>query len=605
MKPSRLNRPTRFGAGVLLFIAIVILTFALIQAFSGPAAVVQAAPLQQPQHLISFTNSNFTVNEGDGTVTIDVAISPGLTAPMTATVEYLTVNGTAQAGLDYIATSNTLLFDSTSNVESFTVQIIGDTIPEPNETFNVILRSPMNAGLGTNSTATVTIIDNDPTPTPTATGGPPILVDEHEPNDSFEDATDIASDAPALCNLTLWPVGDQDFFRFVGKANSAYEILTSGLSPGLDTEITVYNTSLNEVASNDDYQIGSRASRVMITADVDGFYYIRVINNDPSDPANKRYCLEINEISPPTPPPGFPPGADACEFNSTFETACIIGDGETKSLTFVPSLGSEQDTDKFRLWIKPGIFYTCETLNLSPVTDTNMILFDHNTNPFNPWIGNDDKAPGDFGSRVSYLSTYTGWLYVEVGPVNPPPSLEEARLHTYDLTCIGVVATPTPTATPTRPPATGGGGGFPVATPVPTGTPQPTPTPFDISIFFTPTPQPPPVIQIQPLPTATAFAAGQEVTINVTLYYDSNLNFMPELTEGIADVAIALYDNATGQLLAFGNTNEAGMIRFNSVNTSGAVRVVVPFLGYSQTVPGGSTDILLRVAPQPLPIGIP
>jgi hypothetical protein len=140
---------------------------------------------------------------------------------------------------------------------------------------------------------------------------------------------------------------------------------------------------------------------------------------------------------------------------------------------------------------------------------------------------------------------------------------------------------------------------------VPTGTPQPTPTPFDISIFFTPTPQPPPVIQIQPLPTATAFAAGQEVTINVTLYYDSNLNFMPELTEGIADVAIALYDNATGQLLAFGNTNEAGMIRFNSVNTSGAVRVVVPFLGYSQTVPGGSTDILLRVAPQPLPIGIP
>ena len=602
MKPSRLNRPARFGAGVLLFIVIITLAFALIQASSGPVTVVQAAPLQQV-HTVSFSSPNYNANEGAGTVTIDVIISPNLTQPDTASVEYLTVDGTAQAGRDYVAASGTLNFDSASNTQSFTIQIVDDNLPEPGETINLVLRNPVDAELGT-STATVTIIDNDPTPTPTATGGPPILVDQYEPNDSFEDATDIASDAPALCNLTLWPVGDQDFFRFVGKANSAYEILTSGLSPGLDTEITLYNTRLNEIASNDDYQIGSRASRVTTRADVDGFYYIRVINNDPSDPANKRYCLEINEVAPPTPPPAFPPGADACEFNSTFETACVIGEGQTLNLTFVPTLGSEQDTDKFRLWIKPGIFYTCETLNLSPVTDTNMILYDGNTNPFNPWIGNDDKAPGDFGSRVTYLSTYTGWLYVEVGPVNPPESLEVAAQHTYDLTCTGIVATPTPTATPTvLPPA--GGGGFPVATAVPTGTPEPTATPFDISIFFTPTPAPPPVIQIQPLPTATAFAAGQEVTINVTLYYDSNLNFMPELTEGIADVAIALYDNATGQLLAYGQTNEAGMIRFSSINTSGAVRVVVPFLGYSQTVPGGSTDILLRVAPQPLPIGIP
>lgn len=95
------------------------------------------------------------------------------------------------------------------------------------------------------------------------------------------------------------------------------------------------------------------------------------------------------------------------------------------------------------------------------------------------------------------------------------------------------------------------------------------------------------------------------MVVNVTLYYDSNNSFTPELTEGIVDAAVALYDNSTGQLLAFGYTNEAGMIRFDSIVASGALRVVVPFLNYSQVVVGDESNILIRVAPQPLPAGIP
>lgn len=93
--------------------------------------------------------------------------------------------------------------------------------------------------------------------------------------------------------------------------------------------------------------------------------------------------------------------------------------------------------------------------------------------------------------------------------------------------------------------------------------------------------------------------------VNVTLYYDSNNNFMPELTEGIVDAAVALYENSTGQLLAFGYTNEAGMIRFDGIETTGALRIVVPFLNYSQVVIGDESTVLIRVAPQPLPAGIP
>jgi hypothetical protein len=605
MDHSPLKRLLRQSIGLSL-VAILVLSFSSIQTFSPRILAVEAAPLYQTTPTISFSSLTYSVLESAATANITVQISA---APATtATVEYLTLSGTATPGSDYVETSGTLTFNS-SGTQSFSVSVIDDSVDEPDETVRLILRNPVNATLGTPNTATLTILDNDvaPTNTPTATtGAPPVYVDDYEPNNTFQEAYSTASDANPLCSITLWPSGDIDFFRFTGKSGSAYEVLTTSVSPGLDTQLTVYNPQLEEIGSNDDAEPVTRASRVTITADSNGFYYARIINKDPSDPATKTYCFEVNELQPPTPPPPFPTGTDQCEFNSLFEFACEIGEGETKSLNFVPSLGSDQDTDIFRLWVKPGIQYTCETHDLAPVTDTNIILFDLNTNPFNPAIGNDDKAPGDYGSRVTYLSSYTGWLYIMVGPANPP-ALEEAPAHTYQLTCTATAATATPTASPTFTPRPPGSGGFPAtatsAAPLPT--PLPTITPIDFS-FLTVTPIPPPVIQFQPLPTSTPFAGSQQsATIDITLYYDSNFNFMPELTEGIVDVAVALYDNATGQLIAFGYTNEAGMIRFDTTTASGALRIAVPFLNYSQVVVGGSSTVLLRVAPQPLPIGIP
>lgn len=113
-------------------------------------------------------------------------------------------------------------------------------------------------------------------------------------------------------------------------------------------------------------------------------------------------------------------------------------------------------------------------------------------------------------------------------------------------------------------------------------------------------------MDFQPLPTATpAIGVRQSTSVQVTVYYDSNLNFMPELTEGISDVAVELFDNTTGELLAFGYTNEAGVIRFDAISSTGAVRVDVTYLNFSQVVTGASANILLRIEPRPLPPGIP
>lgn len=625
MKHAPFQSITRLFLGLLPIVVVLIMLGVLV---ASPKIFnldgVQAAPNYDINALptVSFDNATYTWLEAS-IATIDISLSAVPT--QTVTVEYFTLEGTATAGTDYVQESGIITFTTGGSTSaSFTITIINDNLFEGDETVNLVLQNPVNATLGSQFTAELIIDDNDAAPTSTPTNTPssnqPIFSDQYEPNNSFAEATQIAA-GQRFCNITLWPVGDEDYFTFFAKDNFTYQIFTDDLEAGVDTVLTVYDPQGDIVSTNDDFG-GERRSEVEIEANQDGFYFARVINQDPSDPADKTYCFEVTEFAPPTSTPTTTPApplsGDDCEWNSDIEHACLIGVGETKSLNFVPTQSSEQDTDIFRLWVKVGIQYTCETLNLSTFADTNIILWDQNGNPFNPWIGNDDRedATGDtpdFSSKVTYLASYTGWLYIVVGPVNPP-AYEDSPLHTYELACTSsaATATPTPTATfPPLPPSTGGTGGTsatstPQATPTTFvfPTPLPTSTPFTLPTV-TPTP-PPPIVQFQPLPTATSIAGGgQDVTINVTLYYDVNESYTPELTEGVANVAVFLFDSATGNLLSFGTTNETGTIRFTGVTASGPVRVVVPFLNYNQIIVGGSEDLLLRIAPQPLPIGIP
>jgi hypothetical protein len=568
---------------------------------------------------VSFIRTSIDISEGAGTVEVVVQLSDPnnvLTATEVATVDYESLQGSASGG-DFTSVSGSLSFNKTNAItRTITVNIFNDNSPESTEFFYLQLKNPSaNISLGTPDRVQIWIIDNDPTPAPTATAGGIIYLDAYEPNNTFAEAYSVGVGA-STCSITFWPAGDIDYFSFFAKRGSTYRVFTDDLSPGIDTVLTLYNASGAQIAQNDDVGvIGTVRSEVQFTAGADGFYYARITNKDPSDPTGKTYCFEVQEIAAPTATPSQTPvaGADECEYNSTLDYACIIAKDVAYNLSFVPTLGSDQDTDYFWLWMKPGLYYTCETLNLSPYADTNMIFLDQNGNDFVPQLGNDDKEPGDYGSKLSILAPYTGYLSIVVGPVNPPP-YEESNLHTYELLCVEEAVTPTPTATATRPyvpPTNGGGtgGALPTSTPTltPAGPQQPTPTPFDpSSIFLTLTPAPPPLVEINPLPTPTPEAGGGRLaTVNVTLYYDSNENYMPELTEGIVDVAVALYDNTTGKLSAFGYTNETGSIRFENIAATGALRVSVPYLNYSQVVFGDESNILLRIAPQQLPGAIP
>ncbi|KAA3662627.1 MAG: hypothetical protein DWQ04_12945 [Chloroflexi bacterium] len=578
---------------------------------------VQSVAAQSEQASVSLETASFKTNEGsvDKFIEIDVIVTNTTpqTGTKTITVSYTTVNGTAIQGSDYEFITGTLVFDpftATAKTKPISITIKGDTIEEPDEQFSLTLYDLKGSSVRFVSPQT-TIIQINENDQPEETSTPVIFADSSEPNDTAGDASTTNLN-DKICDLTLWPIGDVDYFQFNAKKNRSYKIFTTDLTSGLDTFIRVFDPALNQIASNDDSgTINEQASEVTILAEKNGFYYVEVTNVDPSDPTGKSYCIQVDEIEEltPTPTNTQDPEQDDCEFNSTFDTACLVGVGEEVALTFVPANGSEQDTDILKMWVLPGVLYTCETFDLSAVTDTNIILYNQDQQPFSPWIGNADRAVGDPSSKVEFLSTYKGWLYAMIGPENPPP-YEEASLHTYSARCTAIIATSTPTPTATFIPSSGTGGGT-VNTPVPTPTPfefptpVPTPTPIDLSVL-TPVPPTPAVINIQPLPTSTAVSGStQALTVNVTLYYDSNNNNLPEQIEGIMDAAVALYDNATGGLIAFGYTNEAGIAQFSNIEAGGAVRVDVPFLNYSQVVLASNSEILVRVAPQPLPIGIP
>jgi PKD repeat protein len=108
---------------------------------------------------VQFSSSASSVDENEGTVTLTVTLSA--TSTESITVEYITSDGTAVAGSDYITTSGVLTFAPGSTSRTLAVPIINDELNEPDQAFTVTLSNPSNAVLGTLDTVTVTIVDED------------------------------------------------------------------------------------------------------------------------------------------------------------------------------------------------------------------------------------------------------------------------------------------------------------------------------------------------------------------------------------------------------------------------------------------------------------
>jgi hypothetical protein len=114
----------------------------------------------------TFTIDDVTHNEGDvGTTSYVFMVTRTGTTPLSATVDYETVDGTAVAPGDYTAIlpPQTLTFGPTDTTIPITVLVNRDTNFEPNEVFNVHLSGAVNATIA-DADGTGTILNDDATP---------------------------------------------------------------------------------------------------------------------------------------------------------------------------------------------------------------------------------------------------------------------------------------------------------------------------------------------------------------------------------------------------------------------------------------------------------
>lgn len=104
------------------------------------------------------------ITEGDsGTRNATININLSNRSVQVVTLDYVTSNGTATSGNDYVAASGTVTIPALATSGTINIPINGDTTIEPDETFSIALSNPTNASSLFTTNITVTIANDDAT----------------------------------------------------------------------------------------------------------------------------------------------------------------------------------------------------------------------------------------------------------------------------------------------------------------------------------------------------------------------------------------------------------------------------------------------------------
>ncbi len=115
---------------------------------------------------VTISIGDFTVTEGN-TGTVDAVFAVTLSGPSAQPVfvAFNTANNTATAGSDYNPTMGGFSFEPGQTSRTITVQVLGDTLDEVDETFFVNLVDPINATIADGQGVGTIVDDDQPTPT--------------------------------------------------------------------------------------------------------------------------------------------------------------------------------------------------------------------------------------------------------------------------------------------------------------------------------------------------------------------------------------------------------------------------------------------------------
>ncbi len=138
-------------------------TGAFIDAFVSAGSGGLDVPLMLavfPAGELQFSATSYTVNEADGSATIEVTRVHGTNGEVT--VQFATSDGTAVAGADYTSVTQTLTFADGVASQNLNIPILQNSVDAANKTVNLTLSNQTDdALLGNPATAVLTIEDDD------------------------------------------------------------------------------------------------------------------------------------------------------------------------------------------------------------------------------------------------------------------------------------------------------------------------------------------------------------------------------------------------------------------------------------------------------------
>lgn len=204
------------------------------------------------------SNANFTIaaktlqindiskaegNAGVSAYTFTVTLSSASTSPIT--VKYATANGTALAPSDYTAASGTLTFAAGQTSKTVTINVVGNTAVEQNETFVVNLNTAVGATIA-DGQGVATIINDD---------GPLLRINDVIKAESNSGVTPFAFTATLLPASASTVTVKYATANGTALAPSDYATATGTLtfSPGQTSKIVTVNAVGNMVVEPNEY----------------------------------------------------------------------------------------------------------------------------------------------------------------------------------------------------------------------------------------------------------------------------------------------------------------------------------------------------------------
>lgn len=400
--------------------------------------------------------------------------------------------------------------------------------------------------------------------------------DKYEDNDTLDAASGVPSTI-TLPAMTIYPAKDPDFWRIV--ANPGPVTVSAIGSPGLDLTLNVYGPQGSIIGTaNDPAGAGANISflapaaayyifEVNSTTELTGYYDLQV-SNAPATPTPTATLMSTPTPAPYTSTPSLGGDPDKAEPNFDFAHAYRIALGDKlEGLNFNSGSGG-QDNDFFVMAVRAGVQYTCQTDNLGPSLDTNLIIY-NSPNFSDVTGGNDDinTSAGQINSRLTFTARAEGDIYLLVG-YKYAPGMVYPGAATYTLTCY---AGPPAAAASSSSGLAGGGAAGSSGASAPARA-----TPVTLMVLQQPT--------ITPPPTTVPI---QTLIIDLLVAYDINLNKNPDPNEGVFNLTARVINTTNNQEISYATTDSTGAIHF-AVASNDPVRVVIPFLAAAQEFRPGS-----------------